>query len=189
VFQLIEGHFASFAFDADVEFFDVFGEAKGKDELIVCAGEGELRSEVLLLGDGVDFSVGIVNLFDLTKFLVAVFSDILIVCKKGSNFLKFFFHDLGFEGVEILVELVFGLWEGEMEVEVVLNVVEVLMELQVDLVEEWVQVIFPGVEGVFMDEILKVVFDGLEFWGETVFLFVELGFEEGELAVEMLLEY
>ncbi len=189
MFQLIEGHFASFAFDADVELFDVFGEAKGEDELIVGAGEDELGSEVLLLGDGVDFSVCIMNLFDLTKFLIAVFSDILIVCKKESNFFKFFFHDLGFEGVEILMKLVFGLWEGEMEMEVVLNVAEVLMEFMVNLIEEWVQVVFPGVEGVFIDKALKVVLDGLEFWGEVVLLFVELCFKEGELTVEMLFEY
>ena len=76
-----------------------------------------------------------------------------------------------------------------MEMKVVLNVAEVLMELMVNLIEKWVQVVFPGVEGVFIDKVLKVVFDGLEFWGEAVLLFVELGFEEGKLMVEMLFEY
>ena len=188
MFQLIEGHFASFAFDADVEFFDVFGEVECEDKLFVGAGEDELGGEVLLLGDGVDFSVSIVDLFDLVKLFVAVFSDILIVCEKGPNFFEFVFHDLGFERVEILVELVFGLWVGEMKVEIVLNVGEVLVELMIDLVEERVKVIFPGVEGVFMDKVFEVVLDGFELWCEVVLLFVEVGFKECKLALELLFE-
>lgn len=76
------------------------------------------------------------NIFYLVEFFAAVFSDILILEQKTTNFFKLFFKNFCLEKIEFLIDLNLFLRILEMKAKLILNEREIVVKFGINLVEE-----------------------------------------------------